>query len=94
MLRVSPLCSSAPQISQQSLSPYLGRQYLNVRSPRGSIPSCSRLAAAKPRRCNGPVLTIVTFKDEQEVLVMANDIEYGLAAYIQTSKPGHGAALH
>jgi aldehyde dehydrogenase (NAD+) len=32
----------------------------------------------------GPVLTIVTFKDEQEVLEMANDTEYGLAAYVHT----------
>lgn len=32
----------------------------------------------------GPVLTIVTFKDEEEVLEMANDTEYGLAAYVHT----------
>ncbi|KAI0203728.1 aldehyde dehydrogenase domain-containing protein [Astrocystis sublimbata] len=32
----------------------------------------------------GPVLTIVTFKDEEEVLEMANETEYGLAAYVHT----------
>ncbi|GAP86111.1 putative aldehyde dehydrogenase-like [Rosellinia necatrix] len=36
----------------------------------------------------GPVLTIVTFKDEQEVLDMANDTEYGLAAYVHTKDLG------
>lgn len=36
----------------------------------------------------GPVLTIVSFKDEQEVLDMANDTEYGLAAYVHTKDLG------
>ncbi|KAI0817562.1 aldehyde dehydrogenase domain-containing protein [Xylaria sp. FL0064] len=36
----------------------------------------------------GPVLTIVTFKDEQEALEMANDTEYGLAAYVHTKDLG------
>ncbi|KAI1280945.1 aldehyde dehydrogenase domain-containing protein [Xylaria sp. FL0933] len=36
----------------------------------------------------GPVLTIVTFKDEQEALDMANDTEYGLAAYVHTKDLG------
>ncbi|KAF2811426.1 putative aldehyde dehydrogenase [Mytilinidion resinicola] len=33
----------------------------------------------------GPVITIKTFKTEEEVVRMANDTEYGLAAYIFTS---------
>ncbi|KAF2488571.1 putative aldehyde dehydrogenase [Lophium mytilinum] len=33
----------------------------------------------------GPVITIKTFKTEEEVLRMANDTEYGLAAYVFTS---------
>ncbi|KAI1823999.1 aldehyde dehydrogenase domain-containing protein [Xylaria intraflava] len=36
----------------------------------------------------GPVLTIVTFKDEEEVLRLANDTEYGLAAYVHTKDLG------
>lgn len=32
----------------------------------------------------GPVLPIVPFYDVEEVLAMANDTEYGLAAYVQT----------
>ncbi|MDZ4763786.1 MAG: NAD-dependent succinate-semialdehyde dehydrogenase [Chloroflexota bacterium] len=33
----------------------------------------------------GPVLPIIPFSDVEEVLSMANDTEYGLAAYVQTS---------
>jgi 5-carboxymethyl-2-hydroxymuconic-semialdehyde dehydrogenase len=33
----------------------------------------------------GPVLTAISFKDEDEALAIANDIEYGLAAYIWTN---------
>lgn len=33
----------------------------------------------------GPVLTAIPFKDEQEALAIANDVEYGLAAYLWTS---------
>jgi acyl-CoA reductase-like NAD-dependent aldehyde dehydrogenase len=33
----------------------------------------------------GPVLPIVPFSEPEEVLAMANDTEYGLAAYVQTS---------
>ncbi|KAI3328963.1 aldehyde dehydrogenase [Xylariaceae sp. AK1471] len=44
----------------------------------------SKTAKILKQEIFGPVLTIVTFKDEQEVLEMANDTEYGLAAYVHT----------
>ena len=44
----------------------------------------------------GPVLSILTYKDEEEAIRMANDTVYGLAAYVQSSDldartPGGGA---
>lgn len=33
----------------------------------------------------GPVLTAIPFKDEAEALSLANDVEYGLAAYLWTN---------
>lgn len=33
----------------------------------------------------GPVLSIITYKTEEEAIAIANDTTYGLAAYIQTS---------
>ena len=38
----------------------------------------------------GPVLTAIPFKDEAEALDIANDIEYGLAAYIWSNDIGRG----
>ncbi len=35
----------------------------------------------------GPVLTIGSFDNEEEAIKLANDTEYGLAAYLQTSDP-------
>ena len=32
----------------------------------------------------GPVLTMIPFADEQEALAIANDVRYGLAAYLWT----------
>jgi aldehyde dehydrogenase (NAD+) len=35
----------------------------------------------------GPVLAIIPFETEQEAIAIANDTNYGLAAYVQTSNP-------
>lgn len=42
----------------------------------------------------GPVMAVIPFKTEEEVLQMANDIRYGLAAFVWTSdiKRGHRLA--
>ena len=42
----------------------------------------------------GPVLTVMTFKDEEEAINLANDIKYGLAGYVWTNdiKRGHRVA--
>lgn len=42
----------------------------------------------------GPVLTVMTFKDEQEAIQLANEIDYGLAGYVWTNdiKRGHRVA--
>jgi 5-carboxymethyl-2-hydroxymuconic-semialdehyde dehydrogenase len=36
----------------------------------------------------GPVLTAIPFADEQEALALANDVKYGLAAYVWTNDVG------
>jgi 5-carboxymethyl-2-hydroxymuconic-semialdehyde dehydrogenase len=38
----------------------------------------------------GPVLVVIRFKDEAEALKIANDIRYGLAAYVWTGDIGRG----
>jgi len=37
----------------------------------------------------GPVLSILTYDDEEQVIAMANDTVYGLAAYVQSSDLDH-----
>lgn len=38
----------------------------------------------------GPVLVVIPFKDEAEAIRIANDIQYGLAAYVWTKSPERG----
>ena len=41
----------------------------------------------------GPVLTAITFKDEAHALALANDVPYGLTAYVWTGDVGRGHRL-
>ncbi|MBK6660292.1 MAG: 5-carboxymethyl-2-hydroxymuconate semialdehyde dehydrogenase [Proteobacteria bacterium] len=41
----------------------------------------------------GPVLTAITFKDEADALALANDIPYGLTAYVWTGDVGRSHRL-
>ncbi|SDI72193.1 5-carboxymethyl-2-hydroxymuconate semialdehyde dehydrogenase [Natribacillus halophilus] len=42
----------------------------------------------------GPIIAVMTFKDEEEVIDLANDVRYGLAGYVWTNdiKRGHRVA--
>jgi aldehyde dehydrogenase (NAD+) len=37
----------------------------------------------------GPVLSILTYEDEEQAIRMANDTVYGLAAYVQSADLSH-----
>jgi 5-carboxymethyl-2-hydroxymuconic-semialdehyde dehydrogenase len=41
----------------------------------------------------GPVLVVIPFKDEQEALKIANDVRYGLAAYVWTKDMQRGHTI-
>jgi len=41
----------------------------------------------------GPVLSIFTYKTEEEAIEMANDTEYGLSAYVQSCDPVHARGV-
>jgi 5-carboxymethyl-2-hydroxymuconic-semialdehyde dehydrogenase len=41
----------------------------------------------------GPVLTAIAFRDEREAVRLANDVPYGLAAYLWTNDMGRGHRL-
>lgn len=38
----------------------------------------------------GPVLPVIRFTDDDDVIAMANDTEYGLAAYVYTTNLSRG----
>jgi aldehyde dehydrogenase (NAD+) len=41
----------------------------------------------------GPVLCILTYRDEEEAVAIANDTDYGLASYVFSSDPMHARAI-
>lgn len=41
----------------------------------------------------GPVLTVITYRDEDDAVSIANDSEYGLAGAVFTTDPDHGHAV-
>ncbi|MCK7677108.1 NAD-dependent succinate-semialdehyde dehydrogenase [Corynebacterium sp. CCM 9186] len=46
------------------------------------VPACARVLTEE---IFGPVAPIITFRDEEEALALANDTEYGLASYVFTA---------
>ena len=41
----------------------------------------------------GPVLSILTYQDDEDVIAMANDTPYGLAAYVQSADLAHARII-
>jgi aldehyde dehydrogenase (NAD+) len=41
----------------------------------------------------GPVLCILTYRDEDEAVAIANDTDYGLTSYVFSSDPTHARAI-
>lgn len=41
----------------------------------------------------GPVLSVISYKDAQEAVAIANDTNYGLAAYVQSSDPERASKI-
>ena len=41
----------------------------------------------------GPVLVILPYQDEEELIQLANDSDYGLSAYISSTNPQHAADI-
>ncbi|MGN1402157.1 MAG: 5-carboxymethyl-2-hydroxymuconate semialdehyde dehydrogenase [Bacillus sp. (in: firmicutes)] len=54
---------------------------------------CSNEMTVAQEEIFGPVMAVIPFMDEQEVLMMANDVQYGLAAYIWTNDIKRGIRL-
>jgi succinate-semialdehyde dehydrogenase/glutarate-semialdehyde dehydrogenase len=76
--KVSTLVNNA--ISQGATLHYLGEASATG-YPATILTNCSNSMEIAQNEIFGPVATIFTFTNEQEVIKQANDTEYGLAAY-------------
>lgn len=54
------------------------------------LDQCHREMKAVREEIFGPVLTVETFRTEDEAVALANDTEYGLAGAVWTADPGRG----
>ena len=55
-------------------------------SPQRCSPVSLRRTGSPPRRCSGPVLSVLTFRTPQEAVAKANNTAYGLSAGVWTDK--------
>jgi aldehyde dehydrogenase (NAD+) len=67
------------------LGPELAGGYFVAPTVFGDVRGGSDLAR---REIFGPVLSVMRFRDEDEVVALANDSRYGLAAYVHTRDAG------